>query len=429
MKIAFIFCLVGMIILIHPQTARSKIVCNSGEEALFTKTLDQYFPVFLEWFEMIAEMQKELDSKLAQSIEKHRDDPYAMDAETRKASQELGHDQRLRDFYPKFGISDKEFDQFVFECINKAKNDVRAYLKLHPKFEMRLREVAPTHLLLQKEVKPEEVSLEDIEKFLPAIIEESDRQSGVMNRISEIKQIVGADPETVKRMNVQLYKESIKKHEEILEKYKITREELGRWRHPILQSSLAKSYVKNDPNLKKRFEEIVQTERCVDDPSRPDCNGKEPMSIPFLPDRDMKPEDVPHEVVEKAVMIVIEGGELISKEQREEINKLYSTNPKQAREIEMALLENNRRKYDAIVKKYGFTQREYNAWIPLVHRSSVTYQYLRDHPDLSQRFYKVLRPVPSCNDDPYQRGCEEVLKRCQEDLTQPGCEKAKRSKK
>jgi len=38
----------------------------------------------------------------------------------------------------------------------------------------------------------------------------------------------------------------------------------------------------------------------------------------------------------------------------------------------------------------------------------------------------TLREVPSCNADPFQKGCEDVLKYCQEDPSKPGCEKVAR---
>lgn len=406
--------------------SETEIPCDPKNQITFNKTLDRYFPVYIEWNALMMKINAEIALQLNEYSKKVDDDPSQIFQEMQRIGAKRNDKQKFSDLFSQSGVTQEEFFQFSGNCLNKQADAVQAYLRVYPALKEKLKETAPKSLFAQEEIRPEEVTIDSIKKFLPAIIEQSEHVHWLRGQMDKLSQ---EDSDAQKLMVTDLIKESHKKQNDLLKKYSVTPEELSRWRQAMITHPLTYKYVEKDKPLKIRFTQMVQSEQCAKDRSQPGCE-KTIISKKAMSPKDMQPKDVSPDIVKKIVPAFIEDGEnsLRYHQRLQDVEKLYQTDPNQVERMRKELEEERRTRKEAILKKYDITSQELYSWLNPVMQSPVAKQYFDEHPDLQQRLQKITRPVPSCNEQPFQSGCGEFLNRCREDLDQSGCEKVRNKK-
>lgn len=403
-----------LVVLLWPALSQGAGMCDGGPTVV-AKAMDRYFPAFLASTALMNKMDEDLAPQRAKFADLWIKDPKQAIAEGQRLVTDWGYTQKIQQLVAKHGITESELNAFTLECVVKQLEVVRRYLESHPAVRHQLEQIAPEHLLLHQEVRPEEVTEQVIERMLPALIEESERQADFRWRL----QSAGGVPEK----EAKVRQEGARGREEFLRRRQVSEQELNRWRETVLISPLTQEYVKGRPDMKVRFESMIERAPCRKDPSRPGCADPLAVQTPSLPPKGMRPEDVPSDVIRTLLPLIIEEAEL-GFEREVKLDKIEKTVPKDQRESERKKLEEAvRSKRQALLRAHGLTADGLNAWSSLVVASPMTREYLHNHPELEQRYRKITRSIPSCQEDPYQQGCETFLKRCQQVPETPGCEK------
>jgi hypothetical protein len=417
----FIFIIV---VLSLSSISESEVLCDPENTATYHQTLDQYFSVYLEQSDLMMQQSDEVHRFAKQN----KIDTASALAEGERLRKEK-YDPKVRALFSKFGITEKEYIRFTMECLHKHREQVKSYLRTHPDISVKLKKIAPNHLFLQEDIRSEEVTLEAIAKFLPAIIAASELRRGNIKLLTKIEETAQADPEKAKQMEKQLFQDNMKTREALLENYAVTDVELSRWHRPILNSLLTHEYIRAHPDFHARFTETIWYELCAEDSSLHGCKEEYQSKIP-LSHEDVGSGNVTMAIIEQYLPVIIwesEGFQEDRKKKLKEIAKAEKQDPKKAQQMKEALSQKIIREREEIYRRQKITQEGLETWRVPILKSPLLYEYLERHPNLK---IKIGQPVSSCNDDPYQKGCKDFLEEfipfCKKHPDGHGCENLKK---